>query len=92
LTANDVTGPAGAVVEEPAAPEAHCIRSIRWRRRDDVVSLVDDVGAGEMAGEVKTLATAAGSPTAREPVAPADGFKVSSASRIVRKEALELGQ
>src|SRR5256712_6477880 len=31
-------------------------------------------------------------PSADEPVAPADGFKVSSASRIVRKEALELGQ
>src|ERR1700719_1178119 len=31
-------------------------------------------------------------PFADEPVAPADGFKVSSASRIVRKEALELGQ
>jgi hypothetical protein len=34
-----------------------------------------------------------GIPTAiDEPVAPADGFKVSNASRIVRKEALELGQ
>src|SRR6201998_478428 len=31
-------------------------------------------------------------PFADEPVAPADGFKVSSASRIVRKQALELGQ
>src|ERR1700719_2438905 len=31
-------------------------------------------------------------PFADEPVAPADGFKVSSASRIVRKEALALGQ
>src|SRR5207244_11069551 len=31
-------------------------------------------------------------PSADEPVAPADGFKVSSASRIVRKQALELGQ
>src|SRR5438552_8894671 len=31
-------------------------------------------------------------PSADEPVAPADGFKVSSASRIVRKKALELGQ
>src|ERR1700682_744797 len=31
-------------------------------------------------------------PSADDPVAPADGFKVSSASRIVRKEALGLGQ
>src|SRR6266851_2677792 len=31
-------------------------------------------------------------PSAHEPLAPADGFKVSSASRIVRKETLELGQ
>ena len=31
-------------------------------------------------------------PSADQPVAPADGFKVSSASRIVRKETLELGQ
>src|SRR4030088_21564 len=31
-------------------------------------------------------------PSADEPVAPADGFKVSSASQVVRKEALELGQ
>src|SRR6202790_5272201 len=30
-------------------------------------------------------------PSADEPVAPADGFKVSSASRIVRKGRLELG-
>src|SRR6476646_4426616 len=31
-------------------------------------------------------------PFADEPVAPADRFKVSRASRIVREEALELGQ
>src|SRR5438477_9036852 len=31
-------------------------------------------------------------PSADEPVAPADGFKVNNASRIVRKQALELGQ
>src|ERR1700730_11943732 len=31
-------------------------------------------------------------PSADDPVAPADGFKVSSASQVVRKEALELGQ
>src|ERR1700680_3336507 len=31
-------------------------------------------------------------PSADEPVAPADGFKVSSTGRIVRKEALELGE
>src|SRR3977135_2066622 len=31
-------------------------------------------------------------PSDDEPVAPADGFKVSSASQVVRKEALELGQ
>src|ERR1700682_5626308 len=30
-------------------------------------------------------------PSADEPVAPADGFKVSSASRIVRKGAVEVG-
>ena len=30
-------------------------------------------------------------PSADEPVAPSDGFKVSSTSRIVRKQALELG-
>src|SRR5258708_5331175 len=30
-------------------------------------------------------------PSADEPVAPADGFKGSSASRIVRKQAVELG-
>ena len=31
-------------------------------------------------------------PSADKPIAPADGFKVSSARRIVRKQALELGQ
>jgi hypothetical protein len=31
-------------------------------------------------------------PSADKPVAPANGFKVSGASGIVRKEALELGE
>jgi hypothetical protein len=31
-------------------------------------------------------------PSADEPVAPADGFKVSGAIRVVTKEALELGK
>ena len=42
-------------------------------------------------GEAVGLAGFA-APSADEPGAPADGFKVSSTSRIVRKQALELGQ
>src|SRR5215472_11058404 len=42
---------------------------------------------GEAVGFAKFAA-----PSAHEPLAPADGLKVSSASRIVSKEALELGQ
>src|ERR1700738_2023574 len=41
-------------------------------------------------GEAVGLAGFA-APSADEPVAPADGFQVSSASRIVRKEALDSG-
>ena len=41
---------AGAVAEEPAAPEADRVRRIGGRRRDEVVGVVDGVGAGEMTG------------------------------------------
>ena len=41
---------AGAVAEEPAAAETHGVRGIGGRGRGDIVSLVDRVGAGEVAG------------------------------------------
>ena len=41
---------AGAVAEKPAAPEAHGVVGILRSGRDDIVGLVDGVGAGEMAG------------------------------------------
>ena len=40
---------AGTVTEEPAAPEAHGVRRVFWGRGDEIISLVDGVGAGEMA-------------------------------------------
>ena len=41
---------AGAVAEEPAAPEPHGVRRIRRCCRHEVVGFVDGVGPGEMAG------------------------------------------
>ena len=42
---------AGAVAQEPAAPEAHGVLGVIVARRgDDVEGLVDGPGSGEMAG------------------------------------------
>src|SRR6202011_6280171 len=41
---------AGAVAEKPAAPEAQRVQRVRRRGRDEIVGLVDRVGAGEMTG------------------------------------------
>ena len=41
---------AGAVAEKPAAPEAYSVLGIVRRGRNEIVGLVDRVGAGEMAG------------------------------------------